>query len=111
MDQVNHYREILQKILSEYARIPYSHGEIQQEAVFDTKGDHYLLVNTGWDRGRRIHGCIVHVDIINGEIWIQRDGTEYGIARELVDAGVPKDKIVLAWKSPERRKLTEFAVS
>jgi hypothetical protein len=29
----------------------------------------------------------------------------------LVEAGVPKDKIVLGFKSPERRKDTEFAVA
>ena len=45
------------------------------------------------------------------EFWIQRDGTEYGIAQELVDAGIPKERIVLAFKSPELRKLTEFAVA
>src|SRR5712692_6803001 len=110
MDTLNRYREILKNILTQYARIPYAHGDFQQEAVFDLAGDHYLLVNVGWDRGRRVHGCIVHVDIIDGKFWIQRDGTEYGIARELVDAGVPKDHIVLAWKSPEVRKLTGYAV-
>ena len=60
---------------------------------------------------RRVHGCLVHVDIIDGKIWIQRDGTERGIARELVEAGVPKDRIVLAFHSPAKRQQTEFAVS
>jgi hypothetical protein len=51
------------------------------------------------------------VDIINGKFWIQRDGTEYGIARELVDAGVPKEQIVLAFRAPEIRKHTGYAVA
>jgi hypothetical protein len=51
------------------------------------------------------------VDIINGKIWIQRDGTEYGVARELVDAGVPKSQIVLGFRPPEIRPYTEFAVA
>ena len=34
-----------------------------------------------------------------------------GIANELVAAGVPHDCIVLAFKSPEMRKHTDFAVS
>src|SRR5262249_39141011 len=110
MDTRNRYREIMKNILAQYARIPYAHGDIKQEAVFDTEGDHYLLVNVGWDY-RRVHGCLVHVDIIDGKFWIQRDGTEYGIARELEDAGVPKGHIVLAWKSPQTRKLTGYAVA
>lgn len=32
-----------------------------------------VLMHVGWDRGRRIHGSLVHVDIINGKVWIQRD--------------------------------------
>jgi len=64
----------------------------------------------GRDNRRRIHGCLVHIDIINGKIWIQRDGTEYGIANELVDVGVPKNRIVLGFRSPKRRRHTEFAI-
>jgi hypothetical protein len=110
MDTVARYREIIQKILSEYARIPYAHGEIQQQEVFDTTRDHYLLVNVGWDP-RRVHGCLVHVDIIDGKFWIQRDGTEDGIAADLGAAGVPKEHIVLAFHSPSIRQHTGFAVA
>jgi hypothetical protein len=31
------------------------------------------------------------VDIINNKIWIQYDGTEQGIAGDLLAAGIPKD--------------------
>jgi hypothetical protein len=60
---------------------------------------------------RRVHGCPIHIDIIDGKIWIQRDGTEEGVAMDLVRAGVPKDKIVLGFKSEEMRKDTEFAIA
>ncbi|MHC5722687.1 MAG: element excision factor XisI family protein [Nostoc sp.] len=46
-------------------------------------------------RERRIHGCLVHIDLIDGKIWIQRDGTEEGIAADLERAGIPKEHIVL----------------
>ena len=58
----------------------------------------------------RNHGCIVHLEIINGKIWIQRDGTEDGIAADLLAAGVPKSDIVLAFHPPEIRQHTDFAV-
>ncbi len=47
---------------------------------------------------------------INGKIWIQHDGTESGIADELEEAGIPKNKIVLGFRSPDVRKYTGYAV-
>ncbi|MDB9459416.1 element excision factor XisI family protein, partial [Dolichospermum circinale CS-545/17] len=41
----------------------------------------------------------------------ERDGTEIGVANELVEAGVPKQDIVLAFKAPYKRKFTDFAAS
>ena len=109
-NSLNNYRNIIEHILTEYARIPYAYGDIQSQTVFDRANDHYLLMNIGWDEGR-VHGCLVHVDIIKGKFWIQRDGTEEGIAVELEAAGVPKEHIVLAFRSPEIRKYTEYAVA
>ena len=65
----------------------------------------------GWSAGKRVHFLLVHVDIIDGKVWIEKDNTEDGVASELVQAGVPKAHIVLAFRSPEMRKLTEFAVA
>jgi len=102
---------LIESIIREYARIPYSYGEIQIQTVFDREQDHYLLMLVGWEGIRREHGCLVQVDIIGGKFWIQRDGTERGIAQDLLDAGVPKDRIVLAFRSPAKRRLTDFAVT
>ena len=104
-------RQLIQAVLKENARIPFSYGDTQIQTIFDRENDHYLLMLVGWDGIRRDHGCLVHVDIVDGKFWIQRDGTEHGIARELVDAGMPKDRIVLAFKSPEMRRMTDFAVA
>lgn len=111
MDSVENYRQIIRKVLTEHARIPYAHGDIKIEPVFDCESDRYLLMIVGRENDRRVHGCLVHIDIIDGKLWIQRDGTERGIANELVWAGIPKDKIVLGFRSPALRKHTEFAVA
>jgi hypothetical protein len=111
MDTAESDRQLIQSILKEYARIPYSYGDIQIQTIFDRENDHYLLMVVGWDGIRRDHGCLVHVDIIGGKFWIQRDGTEHGIARELLHAGVTKERIVLAFRSLEMRRMTDFAVA
>jgi hypothetical protein len=64
----------------------------------------------GWSDEQRIYGCSLHLDIRAEKIWIQHDGTEGGIAQELLDRGVPKQDIVLAFHSPFKRQFTEFAV-
>jgi hypothetical protein len=111
MDTLDTYREIIENVLTEYTKIPYAYGDIQTEAVFDRKNDRYLLVNVGWDSGKRVHGSLVHIDIINGKAWIQRDGTEHGIAKELVKAGIPKDHIVLGFRPAEIRQYTDYAMA
>ena len=105
------YRSVVEQVLRDYAEFLGNDDQVQMELVFDRKRDRYLLIETGWHDGYRIYGTLLHIDIIDGKLWIQHDGTEEGIANELVAAGVPKDTIVLAFKSVERRKLTEFAVS
>ncbi len=111
MDTAESDRQLIEKILVEYAKIPYSNSDVRLLTVFDRDQDRYLLMLNGWEGVRHEHGCLVHVDIIDGKFWIHRDGTEYSIAQELLDAGVPKDRIVLAFRSLEKRRLTEFAVT
>ncbi len=110
MAAINEYRQIIQRILRDHASIPFSFSPVQMQTVFDENADHYLIMLLGREEGKRVHGCLAHVDIINGKFWIQRDGTEDGIAAALLEAGVPRDHIVLGFRSPELRKHTGFAV-
>jgi len=111
MDSLETYREIIERVLSDYAAVPYAHGDFKTELVFDRDRDRYLLIDVGWDGKRRVHGCIVHIDIIDGKLWIQRDGTEQGIALDLEQAGIPKEQIVLGFREPELRQYTGYAVA
>ena len=108
--QLDYYRQVIETILSEYAALPYAYADIQSEVVFDRSRDRYLWMDVGWDSDRRIHGCLVHIDLIDGKIWIQRDGIEDGITCELVEKGVPKDKIVLAFHPEYVRQHTGYAI-
>lgn len=111
MDTIEAWRDIIERTLSEYAAVPYRYGEVRTEVVFDRARDRYLIVDTGWERGSRVYGTIMHVDIIDGRVWVQYDGTDRAVALELVDAGIPRDKIVLGFREPELRKYTGFAAA
>ncbi len=105
------WRELTKRLLTELADIPYAVStNLAKQTVFDERSDHYLVLVQGWDHGQRMHGCLVHIEIIEDKIWIQQDGTEYGMATEFLTAGIPKSQIVLGFKSPRRRELTGFAV-
>jgi hypothetical protein len=110
MERIDQYRRHIEEIIKEHARYPYSHGDIEIQTVFDRENDHYLLMAVGWDGYKRSDGFSIHVDIKDGKIWIQWDGTEYGVANELVARGVPKEDIVLAFHAPYKRPYTGFAV-
>ena len=111
MDRVNEYSQLIQGILERYAQIPYSHGDITSYVITNAPKDHFMLIVVGWDGKQRVHGCITHVQIIEGKIWIQRDGIEDGITEELVEAGVPKSDIVLGFQPPEIRPHTGYALT
>ncbi|MDZ8108590.1 MAG: XisI protein [Nostoc sp. DedQUE12a] len=105
------YRQIIQQLILERAKRGLSLEEMETQAILDTERDHYLLLHTGWHGNRRTHGCSLHLDIKDGKIWVQHDGTEVGIATQLLELGVPKEDIVLAFHSPYMRQFTEFAVN
>jgi ketopantoate reductase len=110
MDQVARYREIVRRVIEDYAQFGGPDPNIVTEVIEDPKRDHFELIHVGWDRRRRIHGTVLHVDLIGGKIWIQHDGTERPMAEELVAAGVPKEDIVLAYKPVDIRPLTGYGV-
>ena len=112
MDKIEQYREIIRHLLLPLAERRYANADVTNEAVFDEKNDRYLVMSVGWENGyKRIHGCLVHIDIINGKIWIQRDGTEDGIGYDIEAAGVPKLDIVPAFHSEGVRIHTGYAVA
>lgn len=109
MDTLEPYRATLERLLKERAAIPIANGEMRSYPVIDREGGHYLLMAEGWDGYKRVHGTLVNVDEIDGKFWVQRDGTEEGIAVELTEAGVPKERIVLGFQPKERRTWSGFA--
>lgn len=111
MERLELYRTIIRDMIQKYAAYRPARGEIQIEAVFDETNDHYELIYAGWNGPYRIHGSVIHIDIRDGKVWIQHDGTSVGIAEELIEAGIPRNHIVLAFKPPEIRPHTDFAVS
>ncbi len=108
---MNHYRQLVCNCLTQYTQIKPTLGDIEVFKFFDLERNHYQIFHAGWDGYQRVFGALIHIDLIGDKIWIQYDGTEEGIANTLVDLGVPKQDIVLAYHSPFMRQYDGFAVS
>jgi hypothetical protein len=110
MDRTEQYRLIVRRVIEDYAEGKSKYGQIETEAIMDPERDHYEVVNVGWDKTGRVHGSVVHLDIIDGKVWIQHDGTDRPVADELLAAGIPPEDIVLGFQPPKVRHLTGFGV-
>ena len=111
MDTVTRYRSLIEQVLLAHTKVAASVGEVQFQTVFDRDHDHYLLVQVGWGRQKRIYGTLAHIDLVGDKVWIQHDGMEEGLANQLRDAGIPAENIVLGYRIPEVRQHTGYAVA
>jgi hypothetical protein len=111
MANVKEYRQIVQKLLEEIHSYSINSSEIEEEIVFDRDRDRYLLIDVGWHQKEYVYGTIVHIDIKDGKIWIQRNNTEINLAARLVESGIPKEHIVIGLHSPFMRQFSGYAVS
>jgi hypothetical protein len=110
MEKLPKYRELVERLIKAYGQYKPRYGDIEVQTIFDREQDHYQLLNVGWHGNRRVRGCVLQIDIKNEKIWIQHDGTEIGVANELVEWGVPKEDIILAYHAPYKRQYTGFGV-
>jgi XisI protein len=110
MAALTEYQQKIQDLLTELADYGSTDQEVESQLIFDVERDHYQLMHVGWRNKRRIYGCVVHLDIKDGKIWIQHNGTEFDIAIQLAEMGIDKQNIVNGFHSSYMRQFTEFAV-
>ena len=111
MDDLTELKQAAIKVLQDYYDFLGDDPETQLQLIIDEKNNHYLLLEAGWYKNERIYGRLIHIDLRNEKLWIQHDSTEEGIANELLKLGISPQRIVLAFKTPDRRKITDFAVA
>lgn len=112
MDRITALEATIRQVLAHYMlqlQQP-SNQNIQFESIIDTEGKHYQIVALGWEADRRIFNLLFHLDIINDKIWVQEDKMEQSIAELLVEHGVDKKDIVLAYFPDHHRQYTEYAL-
>lgn len=111
MDRIETYREIIKGVIRGVADfLPVEEG-VRTERIFDDASGHYELLSIGWSNQHRIHSTLVHIDLRDEKVWVERDGTDLEIVQDLLDAGIPREHMVLGFHPPNQRKFTDFAVT
>ncbi|MBD2441154.1 XisI protein [Nostoc sp. FACHB-110] len=111
MAKLDKYREYIQSLLTQYGSYKPLEENIEVQLIFDTVRDHYQILDIGWDGYDRIYNCVIHLDIKNEKIWIQRNMTDIQIAEDLIDMGVPKEDIILGLQPSHLRQYTQYGVA
>jgi hypothetical protein len=101
-------RAILEKLFAQWQEWP-KKSYFKVVPVWDEENNRYLLLTIGWNGYQREHGVLVQVDLKDGLFWIEADQTPDGFALDLEAEGIPKERIVLAFKHPEARRFSEYA--
>lgn len=109
MDKLERYRSLIKKIMEEYQQLGSGNSDVESVLLLDPISEQYLLLKMGWHQDNRIKRNVIHVRLKDQKIWIEEDSTEDGIATDLLQAGVQREDIVLAFHPPHLRQFTEFA--
>ncbi len=97
MDRNEEYREIAKRIVRHYAQFKPSHGEIRMDAVCDDGHGRYALAHAGWNLRKRVHGMVLYLRVEEGKVHVGYDGVGDGIYKDLLEAGIQEEDIVLEY--------------
>lgn len=112
MDKVKIYRQMIKQVLDEFVGyVSGSPSEVETFVVSDDTQNTYTVFDLGWEGERRICGMPVLIRLVNGKAWIEADNTDYNFVERLLEVGLTREDVVLAFHHPRLRPYTEFAVA
>ena len=109
MDQLNkldRHRHLLRQVIGQHAAMKLGDRQLESLAICDPNNDNYLLMDVGYDQAGRADDVIIHLRLrADGKVLIEYDGIEYGIARDLIEAGIaPEDILFNMYATPRPLK-------
>lgn len=105
-NRIAFYQTCIKRLLSEYESL-----NTQDTAIslcLDDERMCYLVMRVGWfQQYKRIHRCLIHITIEDDIIVIQANNTEDPIDTDLIEMGIPKEKICLGFIPADFRAYAE----
>ncbi len=100
------YQTCIKQLLSEYE--PLNTQDTEISLSFDDERMSYLVMRVGWfQQYKRIHRCLIHIEIVDETVVIQANNTEDPIDTDLVEMGIPKEKMCLGFIPADFRAYAE----
>ena len=97
---MNSYQQSIKMLLQSYAGQQTDNARL--ELIFDDERKQYMAIWVGWQNGKRVHRCVIHIAIYHDDaVVIECNDTEDLLATELVESGIPQDRIFLGFLPPE----------
>ena len=106
MDTNASYQEIVKDVIDKYAKLRPSHGQIRLDTVFDEEQDRYALMQVGWDRGARIRGNLIYVDLRHDQVYVEYDGVDAGLSMSWSNEASHARR--LFWRICPQKKILRF---
>lgn len=112
MDKLKHYQEAVMSLLTDYANFGKPGQGLEIQIIADKERNHFQLLTVGWQNNSKfVYSIAFHLDIKDGKVWVYQNNTDAMIGDELIERGVAKEDIVLAFHAPSERAYTGFAVA
>ncbi len=112
MEKYLAYQKIIQEYMEELAAFgQYPEEGVETQIISDSDRGHFLLYYNGWEEKRRTYGCLLHLELKDhAKVYMHHNGTNLQIVDELMEKGVSKQDIVLAFQPPYVREASGFAI-
>jgi XisI protein len=113
MDKLTYYKSVVLDLMNDIVKsFETASNPIKVQLIVDESHGQFLLYQNDWRNERRMYGAMLHLEVTSAaKIWLHHDGTDLVIAESLLEAGVPKEDIVLGFRAPVVRPDTGFAVA
>ena len=102
---IDYYKRCVKELMLPYESLRTERSKV--ELIFDDERMRYMAVRVGWADRKRLHLCLVHIDISDGKLIIQCNNTEDLIIAELEAMGIPRQHICSGFLPPEVRTLVD----
>lgn len=113
MDQLTKRQAIIKEILKSYIERHQATSqppEIETLLITDDERGHYLVIKNGWQDKDRVQHIPIFVRLVDGQVWVEEDWTDYEVVDRLLQAGIPQEDIVLAFHHPTMRQFSDLVV-
>jgi len=98
-------KQRVRQLISKYESLATEQGDV--ELLIDDERMRYMALRVGWVGHKRIHLCLVHINICDEQVVIQCNNTEDLLIDELEEIGILRQQICSGFLPPEMRALVE----